>query len=357
MSMSMSMMRCRCQQATTVVLLLLAVSVSASARPLTLTTLGSASANAHANATNGLSVYFHLDSCPQLETIVRSHVDAALRQNVRLTAGLLRVFFHDCFPQGCDASILLDNGERNLPPNVGLQQEVLQLIEDARAKVHAQCGATVSCADITVLATRDAVNLAGGPAFTVPLGRLDSLAPASDNDVFKLPPPTATVDDLLTAFTNAGLSDPADLVSLSGAHTVGKARCSSFGAVSGPAGDDVTRCITETCSAAGSADRLRDLDFLTPTVFDNLYFVELTLKKNQGVMLPSDQALVTDSRTSWLVQGFADNHWWFFDQFKTSMVKMSQLKGPQGNVGEVRRNCFRRNAAAGDEGLMLTASA
>ena len=143
MSMSMSMMRCRCQQATTVVLLLLAVSVSASARPLTLTTLGSASANAHANATNGLSVYFHLDSCPQLETIVRSHVDAALRQNVRLTAGLLRVFFHDCFPQGCDASILLDNGERNLPPNVGLQQEVLQLIEDARAKVHAQCGATV----------------------------------------------------------------------------------------------------------------------------------------------------------------------------------------------------------------------
>ncbi|RLM66721.1 cationic peroxidase SPC4-like isoform X3 [Panicum miliaceum] len=344
-----------CRASVLAVGLLLAAAVSASARPLTLTTLGSGGST-NATSGGGLSVYYHLGSCPQLETIVRSHVDAALRQNVRLTAGLLRVFFHDCFPQGCDASILLDNGERNLPPNVGLQQEVLQLIEDIRAKVHAQCGATVSCADITVLATRDAVNLAGGPAFTVPLGRLDSLAPASDNDVFKLPPPTATVDELLTAFKNAGLSDPADLVSLSGAHTVGKARCSSFGAVSGPAGDDITRCITETCSAAGSGDRLRDLDFLTPNVFDNLYFIELTLKKNQGVMLPSDQALVSDSRTSWLVQGFADNHWWFFDQFKTSMVKMSQLKGPQGNVGEVRRNCFRRNAAAslqdaGDEGL------
>ncbi|CAO1943497.1 unnamed protein product [Urochloa humidicola] len=301
----------------------------------------------------GLSVYFHLDSCPQLETIVRSNVDAALRQNVRLTAGLLRVFFHDCFPQGCDASLLLDNGERNLAPNVGLQQEVLQLIDDLRAKVHAQCGPTVSCADITVLATRDAVNLAGGPAFEVPLGRLDSLAPASDTDVFKLPPPTASVDELLSAFGAAGLSDPADLVSLSGAHTVGKARCSAFGGVQGQGqggdvGDMITRCVTETCNnnSSGGGDRLRDLDFLTPTAFDNLYFAELALKKNKGVMLPSDQGLVADPRTSWLVQGFADNHWWFFDQFKTSMIKMSQLRGPQGNVGEVRRSCFKTNSAA-----------
>ncbi|CAM0144887.1 unnamed protein product [Urochloa decumbens] len=308
-------------------------------------------ANETSSTNGGLSVYFHLDSCPQLETIVRSNVDAALRQNARLTAGLLRLFFHDCFPQACDASILLDNGERNLAPNVGLQQEALQLIDDIRANVHAQCGPTVSCADITVLATRDAVNLAGGPAFTVPLGRLDSLAPASDSDVFKLPPPTATVDDLLSAFANAGLSDPADLVSLSGAHTVGKARCSAFGAADGQGADVdmVTKCVAETCSAAaaGGGDRLRDLDFLTPTAFDNLYFVELTLKKNKGVMLPSDQGLASDPRTSWLVQGFADNHWWFFDQFRTSMIKMSQLRGPQPNVGEVRRSCSTRNPSGG----------
>ncbi|CAN6269858.1 unnamed protein product [Urochloa humidicola] len=336
---------------------LLLAAAAVSARPVS--TLVPQPANETSSSNGALSVYFHVDSCPQLETIVRSNVDAAIRQNVRLTAGLLRVFFHDCFPQGCDASILLDNGERNLAPNVGLQQEVLQLIEDLRAKVHAQCGPTVSCADITVLATRDAVNLAGGPAFSVPLGRLDSLAPASDNDVFKLPPPTATVDELLAAFTAAGLTDPADLVSLSGAHTVGKARCSSFGAIQGQADDMITKCVTETCSAPGSGDRLRDLDFLTPTAFDNLYFVELALKKNKGVMLPSDQGLVTDPRTSWLVQGFADNHWWFFDQFKTSMIRMSQLRGPQGNVGEVRRNsCFTRNPSSGvaaGETLVATA--
>nr|CAB3488760.1 unnamed protein product [Digitaria exilis] len=319
-----------------------------------------AAASAVSAGSGGLSVYFHVESCPQLETIVRSNVDAAIRQNVRLTAGLLRVLFHDCFPQGCDASILLDNGERSLPPNVGLQQEVLQLIEDIRGKVHAQCGATVSCADITVLATRDAVNLAGGPAFSVPLGRLDSLAPASRNDVSKLPPPTASVDQLLAAFKNASLDDPADLVALSGAHTVGKAHCNAF-QQGGGAGDDdddmISKCVTETCSAAASGGVLRDLDFLTPTVFDNLYFVELTLRKNKGVMLPSDQGLATDPRTSWLVQGFADNHWWFFDQFKTSMIKMSQLRGPQGNVGEVRRNCFSRNSNAIPGAADLTASA
>ncbi|XP_066349062.1 cationic peroxidase SPC4-like [Miscanthus floridulus] len=307
-------------------------------------------------SSNELSVYFHVDSCPQLETIVRSTVDAALQLNVRLTAGLLRLFFHDCFPQGCDASILLDNGERDLPPNVGLQQEAVQLVEDIRAKVHAACGPTVSCADITVLATRDAVSLSGGPSFTVPLGRLDSAAPASNNDVFTLPPPTSTVDGLLSAFASKNLSDPADLVALSGAHTVGKARCSSFGAVAGPATDDITRCVTATCSAPGSADTLRDLDFLTPALFDNLYFIELTLKKNKGVMLPSDQGLVTDPRTSWLVQGFADNHWWFYDQFGTSMVKMSQLRGPQGNVGEIRRNCFRSNTNSGVAAAGTTAT-
>ncbi|KAL6844296.1 hypothetical protein ACP4OV_025969 [Aristida adscensionis] len=313
---------------------------------------------ANETTSSRLSVYFHVDSCPQLETLVRSAVDAALKANVRLTAGLLRIFFHDCFPQGCDASLLLDGGERSQPPNAGLQQEALDLIDAIRAKVHASCGPVVSCADIVVLATRDAVNLAGGPAFSVPLGRLDSKTPAIDNDVLSLPPPTATVDELLDAFSKKGLSDPADLVALSGAHTVGKARCSSFSDHTGTPADDIGRCLAATCSP-GNENRLRDIDFLTPEVFDNMYFIALTL--NKGVMLTSDEGLAKDGRTSWLVKGFADNHWWFFDQFAKSMVKMSQLTGPQGQAGEIRRDtCFRPNRAtagrrAAGEGLAASA--
>jgi hypothetical protein len=37
--------------------------------------------------------------CPQLPGIVRAAVDAALRRDVQITAGLLRIFFHDCLPQ------------------------------------------------------------------------------------------------------------------------------------------------------------------------------------------------------------------------------------------------------------------
>jgi peroxidase len=37
--------------------------------------------------------------CPQLPGIVRAAVDAARRRDVQITAGLLRIFFHDCLPQ------------------------------------------------------------------------------------------------------------------------------------------------------------------------------------------------------------------------------------------------------------------
>ncbi|TVU16716.1 hypothetical protein EJB05_40291, partial [Eragrostis curvula] len=303
--------------------------------------VGGAEAAAHRPRSGGLSHYFYLDSCPQLETLVRSTVEGAVNQNFRLTAGLLRIFFHDCFPQGCDASILLDNGERKEAPNAGLQQAALQLVEDIRAKVHAACGPTVSCADILVLATRDAVNLAGGPAYTVSLGRKDSRAPASQNDVNTLPPPFFTADQLLQAFRNKSL-DNFDLVALSGAHTVGKARCTNFDAPSTPPRDDLGKCLSGICPAGGDPNQLRDIDFLTPEVFDNMYFT--SLRVNKALLLNSDQVLATHPETAFLVSGFADNHWWFFQQFATSMVKMSEMKGPQGNVGEIRRNCFRPNA-------------
>ncbi|VAH03244.1 unnamed protein product [Triticum turgidum subsp. durum] len=112
---------------------------------------------------NGLSYGYHANSCPQLQDIVWPIVESAVLGEVAIAAGLLRIFFHDCFPQGCDASVLLTgpNSERDLPPNQTLQPRAMQLIEDVRVKVHAACGATVSCADIIALATRDAVFVPG----------------------------------------------------------------------------------------------------------------------------------------------------------------------------------------------------
>lgn len=76
--------------------------------------------------------------------------------------------------------------------NASLQPRALQLIESIRAKVHAVCGATVSCADIIALATRDA----GGPSIAMPQGRTDSLRPATNAEVSTLPSPFSDVSTL-----------------------------------------------------------------------------------------------------------------------------------------------------------------
>jgi peroxidase len=63
---------------------------------------------------------------------------------------------------GCDASILLNgvNGEedeKQHDANFALKEEALQTIENLRAIIRKQCLRVVSCADILVIAAREAV--------------------------------------------------------------------------------------------------------------------------------------------------------------------------------------------------------
>ncbi|KAJ8464879.1 hypothetical protein OPV22_027431 [Ensete ventricosum] len=81
-------------------------------------------------------------------------------------ASILRLFFHDCFVNGCDASILLDDtanftGEKKAAPNANSVRGY-EVIDAIKTRVEAACNATVSCADIVALAARDGVNLLGG---------------------------------------------------------------------------------------------------------------------------------------------------------------------------------------------------
>lgn len=69
------------------------------------------------------------------------------------------------YVQGCDASIMLisrnGTGERDAIPSYGLRG--YDEIEQIKAKVEDACPLTVSCADIIVMAARDAVYLVSGP--------------------------------------------------------------------------------------------------------------------------------------------------------------------------------------------------
>jgi peroxidase len=107
-----------------------------------------------------LSTSFYATDCPSLESIVRSVVSSAVASDPRMGASLVRLFFHDCFMQGCDASILLDDvpvvidGEKTAFPNVNSVggYEVIDSIKTAVE--NANC-TTVSCADIVALPARD----------------------------------------------------------------------------------------------------------------------------------------------------------------------------------------------------------
>ncbi|KAG8044624.1 hypothetical protein GUJ93_ZPchr0152g29209 [Zizania palustris] len=240
--------------------------------------------------------------------------------------GLSWDLYDESCPWGCDASVLLSgtNSEQLEAPNQTQRPSALKLIEDIRAAVHSACGPKVSCADITSLATRDAVVASGGPYFDVPLGRRDGLAPASSNLVFDLPAPVFDVPTLISSFNNRSL-DKADLVALSGAHTIGLGHCSSFSDRLVPgAQPPMDPALVEKLKAKCA----KDVPAGTVT---------------QGIFT-SDQGLIEHPETKRMATRFALNQAAFFDQYSRSMVKMSQMQVLTGNAGEIRSNCAAPNA-------------
>jgi len=305
-------------------------------------------------ATNGLSVGFYDTSCPYLPYIVESLVEEAFSKDAGIAPALIRILFHDCFPQGCDASVLLNGtatGSELLElPNTTLRPTALKLIDDIRAAAHAACGPIVSCADIISLATRDALVDAGGPSYDVPLGRRDALAPASSALVGTLPGPSFNVTTLIKSFGDRGLS-VTDLVALSGAHSFGVAHCPLFSDRFTPVPDPDTpidpkfaATLKAKCAKDVPAFTVKqNLDVRTPDVFDNKYYFDLVAK--QG-LFKSDQGLFFHASTNRTVIRFSLNQAAFFEQFAKSMVKMSGMDVLTGTQGEIRRNCAVANKRA-----------
>ncbi|TVU13232.1 hypothetical protein EJB05_40767, partial [Eragrostis curvula] len=147
-------------------------------------------------------------------------------QNVRdgpATVGAtVRLIFHDCFVQGCDASVIVastanNTAEKDHPNNLSLAGDGFDTVIKAKAAVDAvpQCRNKVSCADILTMATRDVIALAGGPSYAVELGRLDGLSSTASSVNGKLPAPFLNLDQLTAIFATNGLSQ-ADMIALFG---------------------------------------------------------------------------------------------------------------------------------------------
>lgn len=221
------------------------------------------------------------------------------------------------------------------------------MIDEAKAMVEAACPNTVSCADILAFAARDSALKAGHIWYEVPSGRRDGRVSLSSEVLQNLPPPFFTASQLRDNFKVKGLSLD-DMVTLSGAHSIGVSHCSSFAnrlsgfnatfdqdpsLHPGYAAFLKTRCPPP---AAAGDDPVVSNDVLTPTRLDNKYYVAL---KDRKGLLTSDQTLFDSSLTRKLVVDNARYGAVWGKKYAAAMVKMGNIEVLTGKQGEIRRNC------------------
>ncbi|KAL1079303.1 hypothetical protein V6Z11_D10G213500 [Gossypium hirsutum] len=261
-------------------------------------------------------------------------------------ASLLRLHFHDCFVNGCDGSIFLDDnatfiGEKTAPPNVNSTRG-FNVVDDIKARLEDACPGVVSCADILAIAARDSTVILGGPSWKVKLGRKDATTASNAAATEFIPRPNLNISALLSSFDTQGLSLK-DLVALSGAHTIGLVKCETFRAhIHNDSNIDPTfaKSLQRKCPRAGKDNIHQQLDLQTPTSFDNSYFKNLLKKKG---LLRSDQELFSGTSADSLVKKYAADSSEFFKHFSKSMIKLGNIKPITGSSGKIRINCRKVN--------------
>ncbi|CAO2203521.1 unnamed protein product [Urochloa humidicola] len=303
-----------------------------------------------------LEVGYYDETCPRAESIVRAEVRKAVRTNAGVGAGLIRLLFHDCFVEGCDASVLLDPTEDNpQPEQLGIPNRGslrgFQVIDAAKDAVEEACPGTVSCADVIAFAARDASYLLSDYKidFEMPAGRLDGRHSSANDTLGSLPSPFASHGELVAKFAAKGL-DVGDMVVLSGAHSVGRAHCTSVQDRLGNGSDmDPSfqwwlrrRCLNDSSSGTGSPTTVRQ-DTVTAAALDSQYYTNVLRHR---ALFTSDAALLASPRTTRMVRGYAKGDGRWERKFEAAMVKMAGIDVKDGADGEIRKKCGSVNQRA-----------
>ncbi|KAK1682225.1 hypothetical protein QYE76_043073 [Lolium multiflorum] len=297
----------------------------------------------------GIGFGYYKETCPAAEQIVFRETTRIVRASPDLAASLLRLHYHDCFVQGCDASVLLDStdgtpAEKDAKPNESLRG--FDAVARVKDKLEKACPATVSCADLLALMARDAVVLSKGPSWPVALGRRDGRTSSADN-CGELPPLYGNITVMIEVFAAKGL-DVKDLAVLSAAHTLGKAHCSSFADRlyngSAPSTDPTLERryadrLRMRCPGPGdSSAAMSEMDAGSCSTFDTSYYRQVA--RGRG-LLRSDAGLMEHPVTGAYVRraaaGKYEGH--FFQDFRDSMAKMGAIGVLTGNQGEIRTKC------------------
>lgn len=94
-----------------------------------------------------LTVNYYKKTCPSMEKIISEAVTSKQLSNPTTAAGTLRVFFHDCFVSGCDASTLISSNrfntaERDADINLSLPGDAFDLVIRAKTTLELECPGT-----------------------------------------------------------------------------------------------------------------------------------------------------------------------------------------------------------------------
>ncbi|XP_068636296.1 peroxidase 5-like [Aristolochia californica] len=300
-----------------------------------------------------LSAGFYGSTCSLAEFVVKDEVRKAFIRDKGIAAGLVRLHFHDCFVRGCDGSVLIDStpsntAEKDSPAN-GPSLRGLEVIDSAKARLETICKGVVSCADILAFAARDSVEVTGGFGYDVPAGRRDGRVSVASETV-DLPPPSLGVDQLTQTFAKKGLTQE-EMVTLSGAHTIGRSHCASF--TSRLYGSNATTGQDPSLDANYAAQLKQQcpqgrtdpktvipMNPTSPNMMDNGYYVDIL--SNRG-LFASDQALLTNQVTGRQVSQNAANGILWKTRFAAAMAKMGQIGVLTGTAGEIRTHCRKIN--------------
>lgn len=297
-----------------------------------------------------LTPFFYDITCPQIYSIVKAEIQKAVKAEKRMAASLVRLHFHDCFVNGCDGSILLDDSPtiqtEKLAQANDRSARGFEVIDTIKAALEEACPNTVSCADILAIASRDsAVQVGLSESYPVYFGRRDSLNASRDEANLRLPSPRDNYTVLVQNFAFQGL-DERDLIALSGGHTIGRVRCGLVRIFLNDTDSnaDFKSKLAKACPEDGDEFAVQNLDVKTPDKFDNNYFKNL--RRGEGI-IRSDQTLQsTPGSNVAIVKDFAQNKENFFAQFAISTIKMGSIRPLTGVQGEIRKNCRVVNSAA-----------
>ncbi|KAI3440110.1 Peroxidase [Psidium guajava] len=298
---------------------------------------------------------FYKNTCPNVESLVRSAVTKKFQQTFITAPATLRLFFHDCFVRGCDASVLIasatGNAEKDNPDDLSLAGDGFDTVIKAKAAVDSvpQCRNKVSCADILALAARDVVSLAGGPFYSVELGRRDGRVSTKLGVQHNLPQPSFNLNQLNSMFASRGLSQT-DMIALSGAHTIGFSHCGKFSRriynfsparrIDPTLNFGYALQLRQMCPIKVDPRIAINMDPATPRSFDNAYYKNLQQGKG---LFTSDQTLFSDPRSRATVNLFASNNAAFQQAFVAAITRMGRFGVKTGNQGEIRIDCSRPN--------------